>query len=54
VEPLSARSAHGLDPLDARTAGQANSARIAVIAALVLGGAAFITGLIMMIVGLSN
>ena len=54
VEPLSARSAHGLDPLDARTASQANSARIAVIAALVLGGAAFITGLIMMIVGLSN
>ncbi|NMR31226.1 hypothetical protein [Crystallibacter degradans] len=54
VEPLSARSAHGLDPLDARTAGQANSARVAVIAALVLGGAAFIIGLIMMIVGLSN
>ncbi len=54
VEPLSARSAHGLDPLDARTASQANSARIAVIAALVLGGAAFIIGLIMMIVGLSN
>ncbi|EMY35288.1 hypothetical protein D477_005351 [Arthrobacter crystallopoietes BAB-32] len=56
IQPLRATNAHGLEPLDARTAGlgQANRLRIAVIAALALGAAAFIAGLTMMIISLSG
>ena len=51
IHPLKASSAHGLDPLDARTAGLARVQRIrlAVGAALVLGGAAFAAGITMML-----
>jgi hypothetical protein len=56
IQPLRAANAHGLDPLDARTAGlgQANRMRIAVIAALALGALAFIAGITMMIISFSG
>ncbi|MCG2624389.1 hypothetical protein LVY72_21085 [Arthrobacter sp. I2-34] len=56
VQPLRATRAHGLEPLDARTAGlaKANRDRLLVIGALAMGGLAFALGLIMMIIGLSN
>lgn len=56
IQPLRATNAHGLDPLDARTAGlgQANRLRIAVIAALALGALAFIAGITMMIISFSG
>ncbi|WP_262104873.1 hypothetical protein [Arthrobacter sp. Marseille-P9274] len=56
IQPLRATNAHGLDPLDARTAGlgQANRMRIAVIAALALGALAFIAGITMMIISFSG
>jgi hypothetical protein len=51
IHPLKASSAHGLDPLDARTAGLArvHRTRLAVGAALVLGAAAFAAGIAMML-----
>jgi hypothetical protein len=51
IHPLKASSAHGLDPLDARTAGLArvHRIRLAVGAALVLGAAAFAAGIAMML-----
>lgn len=51
IHPLKASSAHGLDPLDARTAGlgRVQRTRLAVGAALVLGAAAFAAGIAMML-----
>ena len=56
IQPLRATNAHGLDPLDARTAGlgQANRMRIAVMAALALGALAFVAGITMMIISFSG
>lgn len=56
IQPLRATNAHGLDPLDARTAGlgQANRMRIAVVAALALGALAFTAGITMMIISFSG
>ncbi|NKX56185.1 hypothetical protein [Arthrobacter mobilis] len=56
AQPLRATRAHGLEPLDARTAGlaKANRDRLLVIGSLALGGLAFALGLIMMIIGMSN
>jgi hypothetical protein len=56
IQPLRATRAHGLDPLDANTAGlaRANRDRLLVIGSLALGGLAFALGLIMMMIGLAH
>ncbi|NKX49702.1 hypothetical protein HER39_03745 [Arthrobacter deserti] len=56
IQPLRATRAHGLEPLDAHTAGlaKANRDRLLVIGSLALGGLAFALGLIMMLIGLSQ
>jgi hypothetical protein len=54
--PVSAKSAYGLDPLDAATAGlgRAHRLRILQMGVLALGAIALITGVIMIISGLSR
>jgi hypothetical protein len=56
LPPVSAKSAYGLDPLDAATAGlgRANRLRLLQVAVLALGAIALIAGIIMIISGLSR
>ncbi|MCE3293943.1 MAG: hypothetical protein K0Q84_2880 [Arthrobacter sp.] len=56
LPPVSAKSAYGLDPLDAATAGlgRANRLRLLQVGVLALGVIALIAGIIMIISGLSR
>jgi hypothetical protein len=56
LPPVSAKSAYGLDPLDAATAGlgRANRLRLLQVGVLALGVMALIAGIIMIISGLSR
>lgn len=56
LPPVSAKSAYGLDPLDAATAGlgRAHRLRLLQLGVLALGTIALITGIIMIISGLSR
>ena len=56
LPPVSAKSAYGLDPLDAATAGlaRANRLRLIQLGVLALGAIALVTGIIMIISGLSR
>lgn len=56
LPPVSAKSAYGLDPLDAATAGlgRAHRLRLLQLGVLALGAIALITGIIMIISGLSR
>lgn len=56
LPPVSAKSAYGLEPLDAATAGlaRANRLRLIQLCVLALGAIALVTGVIMIISGLSR
>ena len=56
LPPVSAKSAYGLEPLDAATAGlaRANRLRLIQLGVLALGAIALVTGIIMIISGLSR
>jgi hypothetical protein len=56
LPPVAAKSAYGLDPLDAATAGlgRAHRLRLLQLGVLALGAIALITGIIMIISGLSR
>ncbi|WP_308159340.1 hypothetical protein [Arthrobacter sp. ISL-65] len=56
LQPVSAKSAYGLEPLDAATAGlaRANRLRLIQLGVLALGAIALIAGIIMIISGLSR
>jgi hypothetical protein len=56
LPPVSAKSAYGLDPLDAATAGlaRANRLRLIQLGVLALGAIALVAGVIMIISGLSR
>jgi hypothetical protein len=56
LQPVSAKSAYGLEPLDAATAGlaRANRLRLIQLGVLALGAIALIAGIIMIISGLSS
>jgi hypothetical protein len=56
LPPVSAKSAYGLEPLDAATAGlaRANRLRLIQLGVLALGAIALIAGIIMIISGLSS
>ena len=56
LPPVSAKSAYGLEPLDAATAGLARAQRLRILqlGVLALGALALIAGVIMIISGLSR
>lgn len=56
LPPVSAKSAYGLDPLDAATAGlgRANRLRLVQVGVLALGAIALIAGIVMIISGISR
>jgi hypothetical protein len=56
LPPVSAKSAYGLDPLDAATAGlaRANRLRLIQLGVLALGAIALISGIVLIISGMSH